>query len=557
MRFVSALLILILTLSSAMPDAYATNKKKKAPAGNPKYASIVVDAETGVILSQRNADKSLHPASLVKIMTLLMAFEALDAKQITLRDRMPVSTRATQMSPSKIDVSAGSTLRVEDGIYALVTKSANDVAVVMAEYLGGTESRFAQLMTQRARDIGMKNTIFKNASGLPNPAQVTTARDMATLARYILVRYPHYYHYFSTKQFTYRGKTHGNHNRLLHSYPGMDGFKTGYINASGFNLVASAKRNGQRLIGVVFGGQTSKTRNDHMVKIMNEGFVKARNLKDVQVAAVAQTPQQKAQATQQAEEEARELAQVKTLMAQQAAKNAAGGQPIPPQKPINSNARPDSRFGSDGASYTSLSSLSETRTVPSASSLAQNMTSDDRINTVKNSMEHGYMEELAGQGDYDVMASKRLETGLLAVAVHKGQYRPNPNPASSAQNSMRAAGHAMIAKMANSAQPPTPPASTSLPAAPADQNWQTIYSGQGWAIQIGAYNSKLATDQALRDAMAKLPPDIAQKAKPVSVPLRTESGIMFRARLSGLTNAQAFKACGYFSDCLTLSPQKP
>jgi D-alanyl-D-alanine carboxypeptidase len=530
--------IVCLALTGGQTDALAKAKKKQA-AGNPKYASIVVDTETGVILSQRYADRAVHPASLTKIMTLLMAFEALDAKQITLRDRIPVSARAAGMPPSKLGVAAGSTIRVEDAIYALVTKSANDVASAMAEYLGGTESRFAQLMTERARDIGMKHTVFRNASGLPNDQQITTARDMATLSRYVVVRYPHYYRYFGTKQFTYRGKTHGNHNRLLYSYPGMDGFKTGYVNASGFNLVASAKRNGKRLIGVVFGGQTSKTRNDHMVKILDEGFNKIKRMKNTQVAGVAQTPLQK-----QAQAEAE-------LKAAQTAVNA----PIPPRRPDNNPADPQalagraanlapaqihSRFGENQTSYASLSALN-----PNEAATTQ--TADDRIRDVKQTVAQGYMEELSGQGDYDTAAAKRLETGLLAVAVHKGQYQPRPEPVSAVQNTLRDAGHAMIARMAK-------PEDTA-PTAPTGGTWQKVYAGEGWGIQIGAYNTKVATDEALRAAIKKLPADMAQTAKPVSVPLRTSGGIMFRARLSGLTNSQAVKACGYFSDCLTIAPE--
>lgn len=537
-HFWTFLVIVCLSLTAGHTDAMAKSNKKQG-GGNPKYASIVVDTETGVILSQRYADRAVHPASLTKIMTLLMAFEALDAKQITLRDKIPVSARAAGMPPSKLGVPAGSTIRVEDAIYALVTKSANDVASAMAEYLGGTESRFAQLMTERARDIGMKHTVFRNASGLPNDQQITTARDMATLSRYVVVRYPHYYRYFGTKQFTYRGKTHGNHNRLLYSYPGMDGFKTGYVNASGFNLVASAKRNDKRLIGVVFGGQTSKTRNDHMVKILDEGFNKIKRMKNTQVAGVAPTPMQK-----QAQAEAE-------LKAARAAANA----PIPPRRPDTNQAdgnvaklapaQTQSRFGDSKTSYASLSALNQSA---NGTSLPSQKSADDRIRDVKQTVAQGYMEELSGQGDYDIASAKRLETGLLAIAVHKGQYQPRPEPISAVQNTLRDAGHAMIARMAK-------PGETSSPAAPSNGTWQKVYAGEGWGIQIGAYNTKVATDEALRAALKKLPADMAQNAKPLSVPLRTSGGIMFRARLSGLTNSQAVKACGYFSDCLTIAPE--
>ena len=246
---------------------------------NKKYASLVMDADTGMILHQRNADKMLHPASLTKVMTLLMLFEAIDNRQIGLNDRILISRKAASMVPSKIGLPAGSSIRVKDAIYALVTKSANDIAVAVAERLGKTESRFAVMMTKKARSFGMNRTRFMNASGLHHPKQVTTARDMAKMGRYLIALQPKHYRYFSTQRFTYRGKKYKNHNKLLGEYNGMDGIKTGYIQASGFNLLASAKRGNKRLIGVVFGGKTSKSRNAHMREILDDGFRKVRTVR--------------------------------------------------------------------------------------------------------------------------------------------------------------------------------------------------------------------------------------------------------------------------------------
>lgn len=246
---------------------------------NEKYASIIIDAETGEVISQQNADKKLHPASLTKIMTLMMVFDALNQGKIGLNDRMWVSKYAASMVPSKLDLKPGSSIKVKDAIYSLVTKSANDVAVVIAEHLAGSEYNFARNMTRRAHLIGMKNTNFTNASGLHDPKQVSSARDMATLARTMIVNYPNYYRYFSTEKFTYNGATYNNHNRLLGKYPGLDGIKTGYVNASGFNLVASAVQNDRRLIGVVFGGKTGASRNAHMEALLNTGFAKADHIR--------------------------------------------------------------------------------------------------------------------------------------------------------------------------------------------------------------------------------------------------------------------------------------
>ena len=246
---------------------------------NKKYASIVMDADTGVILHQRHADKKLHPASLTKVMTLLMLFEALEQGKVNLNTRIRMSSHAASMVPSKIGLKPGSSIKVKDAINALVTKSANDVAVAIAEHLGRSEKSFAQMMTRKARYIGMRSTTFRNASGLHDPKQISTARDMALLAQYVINRYPSYYKYYNRQNFTYRGATYRNHNRLLGKYRGMDGMKTGYIRASGFNLVASAVRNNQRIIGVVFGGRSGKTRNDHMANLLDKGFLKVRKLR--------------------------------------------------------------------------------------------------------------------------------------------------------------------------------------------------------------------------------------------------------------------------------------
>lgn len=243
-----------------------------APAAHAGYASFVMDAHTGEVLYARNADTRNFPASLTKIMTLFMVFEALDKGKLRLDQRLPVSKRAAGQTPSKLGLKVGQTITVEAAIRALSVKSANDVATVVAEAIGGTEIKFAQMMTSRARELGMRRTTFKNASGLPNRGQLSTARDMATLGKAMLDLFPAHYAYFSDLTFKYGPRTYSNHNKLLKTYAGMDGIKTGYIRASGFNLVASAERNGVRLIGVVFGGKTGKSRDAHMASLLNRSW---------------------------------------------------------------------------------------------------------------------------------------------------------------------------------------------------------------------------------------------------------------------------------------------
>ncbi len=239
-----------------------------------RYASIVIDVDTATVLHERNADTRNYPASLAKLMTLYLVFEALDQGDLRFDQRLHVSRRAAGQAPSRLGLSRGQTISVEDSILALVTKSANDVATVVAEALAGTESEFARLMTRKARALGMKHSTFRNASGLPNRKQLATARDMSTLAVALIRDFPHYYDYFSVRQFTYGSRTYRNHNKLLDRYSGADGMKTGYIHASGFNLVASAKRGRTRLVVVVFGGKTARSRDAHTAKLLDRGFAK-------------------------------------------------------------------------------------------------------------------------------------------------------------------------------------------------------------------------------------------------------------------------------------------
>lgn len=236
------------------------------------YASYVIDADTGEVLHAVNEDTRNYPASLTKMMTLYLMFQRLEEKRWKMDTNLKISSRAARQPASKLGLKAGSTITVNQAILALVTKSANDVATTVAENISGRERNFALKMTAKARSLGMANTTFRNASGLPHRAQLSTAKDMSILGRALIRDFPQYYHFFSTDSFTYDGVKHSNHNKLLDSYPGVDGLKTGYIRASGFNLVASATRNGRRIIGVVFGGRTSKHRNAHMTDLLDEGF---------------------------------------------------------------------------------------------------------------------------------------------------------------------------------------------------------------------------------------------------------------------------------------------
>ncbi|MDB5317873.1 MAG: D-alanyl-D-alanine carboxypeptidase [Rhodospirillales bacterium] len=258
----------------ALIGMFAGPRDAVAQIGSDRYAAIVQDARTGATLMAANADEFRHPASLTKMMTLYMLFEALRTGRVQLGTSITMSREAAAQPPSKLGLPAGSSLTVEQAILALVTRSANDVACAIGEFLAGDEERFAQVMTQRARSLGMTRTTFRNASGLPDFEQVSTARDMALLGRRLRDDFPTYYHYFSTDVFRFRGRVIASHNRLLAEYDGTDGIKTGYVHDSGFNLVSSVQRDGQRLVGAVFGGSTGRERDRHMMDILDSAFAR-------------------------------------------------------------------------------------------------------------------------------------------------------------------------------------------------------------------------------------------------------------------------------------------
>jgi D-alanyl-D-alanine carboxypeptidase len=244
----------------------------QAQIGSARYSSIIVDAGSGDVLEEVNADQPRHPASLTKMMTLYLTFEALRDRRITLDQPVPVSPHAASMEPSKLGLLPGTRLTVEEAILGLVTKSANDAASALSELLGGSEDRFGEMMTLRARALGMGHSTFLNASGLPNPDQWTTARDLAILSRRLINDFPGYYRYFSTPSFAWHRQVIFNHDNMLRTYPGADGLKTGYTEASGHNLVTSAVRGGVRLVGVVLGAASNGERDIHMASLLDHGF---------------------------------------------------------------------------------------------------------------------------------------------------------------------------------------------------------------------------------------------------------------------------------------------
>jgi len=266
-----------LQAGSAAPfDPQCPSQSRVEPSSIGRDAALIVDGKSGQVLYQRNADAERHPASLTKMMTLYLLFDALKARQLTLQSQLTISRHAAAQLKVNLALSPGMTMSVETAIKAVVVRSANDVAVAIAEAVGGTESHFAEMMTAKARELGMRDTFYHNASGLPDPLQITTANDLSILARHLAYDFPQYFPYFATPSFSYHGMTYYTHDNLLGRFKGTDGIKTGYTNASGFNLVSSVVRDGAHVIGVVMGGDTARQRDDEMVKLLSTTFEKVQ-----------------------------------------------------------------------------------------------------------------------------------------------------------------------------------------------------------------------------------------------------------------------------------------
>jgi D-alanyl-D-alanine carboxypeptidase (penicillin-binding protein 5/6) len=269
-------LLLVMTLSAVMAGisqpASAEIPYVNLLFNEPRYASIVVDASTGEVLYEKHADSSRYPASITKLMTLYLTFEALQNGRLHMDDRVTFSAHASAQAPSKLGVAPGESISVAEAVQAMTILSANDAAVAMAEKLGGTESRFAALMTLRAQELGMRNTQFVNANGLPDSRQLSTARDIAIMSRAVMRDFPQYYHYFGQKDFEFRGREIKTHNHMLNDVAGVDGLKTGFINAAGFNIAVSGVKDGRRLIVVVLGGSSRAARDQNAEDLLLTGW---------------------------------------------------------------------------------------------------------------------------------------------------------------------------------------------------------------------------------------------------------------------------------------------
>lgn len=500
--------------------AFAWALAQPVQAATPPTASLVMDAYSGKILYSRNADEYRYPASLTKVMTLYLLFEGLEAKKFTLKSRITMTPRGAGMPPSKLGLRAGQTISVEDAILALVTRSANDVASAVGAFLAGTEDDFAVRMTRKARELGMSRTTYKNASGLPNSAQKTTARDQAKLAKRIREDFPQYYHYFSTEYFVWGKSRIRNHNHLLGKYEGTTGLKTGYTNASGFNLTATVERDDKFLIGVVMGGKKAKLRDAQMVEILDKAFPRAVAMKGGN-----------------------------TLMA------AAAPPPTPILRPVglvNDN---------DRSELLQLASSIEDERDPDEETYAEGGWTAEPPAAV----EMAALPVAAPESSQKQVASAAPVDSVTAYAVAALRTAEGP-----VRKAGREIGNFLVAP-ANAAISPDAAANPLLRTAandparrepPAAQSWREgdpLIPEGTWIIQIGAYAEQSDAVDSIRKAMRAAPSELGD-AVPVTVPVKTaDNRTLYRSRFGGFEGETAARnACGRLAreaiQCIPIPP---
>ena len=519
---ISALTVLALTSEPA--DARWLKRKlnrseTSAASSDSRYADIVVDANTGDVLHASNADSQRHPASLTKIMTLFLLFERLEAGKLKLDTSLEVSANASEQAPSKLGLKPGQSIAVEDAIKALVTKSANDVAVVLAEAMAGNEDEFARLMTRKARSLGMSRTVYKNASGLPDDDQVTTARDQALLAMAIQDRFPKYYRYFSTSSFAYRGQSMRNHNHLLGRVDGVDGIKTGYTQASGFNLVTSMRRGKRYVVAAVFGGRSAGQRDARMRELLEA------NVAD---AATQRTAPKIAEAAEPAAPK-----KIKVASADDApVKAAQAPAPVPAAK-IEAAPRTDM----------TTAAIPMPRPAPGS-------TDPIKPHLVKTlSVKPGTMQvaSIAPLAPWPQQtASASSQPAPVQTASPPPGARPGVLgvlPASSSTPDAQPALPAQAVAFAD-VKPEPVPAVVSAPAvvkaaAPATSE-PRIRSG--WIIQVGAFDDEGEAKQRLSAAQSKAS-KLLDGADPFTEPVNKGDKTLYRARFAGLKQDAAEAAC--------------
>jgi D-alanyl-D-alanine carboxypeptidase len=558
---------------------YAQHRVQRdvSESSSPKFASIIVDGNSGSVLQATSPDGIRHPASLTKIMTLYLLFERLESGKMKLDTEMPVSQHAADQDPTKLNLRAGQTIRVEDAIKGLVTRSANDAAVVIAEAIGGDEDDFAQMMTRKARSLGMSRTVYRNANGLPNDEQVTTARDQATLGRAIQERFPRYYRYFATSTFNWRGQSIRNHNHLLGNVEGVDGIKTGYTRASGFNLVTSMRRGNRHLIGVVLGGRSGGSRDAIMRNLLAENIDKAatthtvaavteRNGSDTaaEVAVASDTPTRSAPQVQAAPAPEAAPSRLAARLSTLAAATAA----VPPVQPRSEANKPEVRPTESKIEPAPLTngviSSQPLSIIPGSSEPMKPV----RVKTVQ--VKAGAVKvasaapaQIAPQVTSTVASrSDVAETSGAVVAradlINKPEVARQPEAPRAEiaraelprQPAGFGTGNGILGVLpAATAAAPAPAAAKLASADPALQPIQMsattkpVVTHSGWIVQVGALESENEAQQRI-DAARSSARGLLSKADPFTEPVvAKDNRKLYRARFAGLDRDQAEAVC--------------
>jgi D-alanyl-D-alanine carboxypeptidase len=548
---------------------YAYHRHQEAQESySPQFSSIIVDGNSGATLASNNPDATRHPASLTKIMTLYLLFERLESGKMKLDTEMQVSEHASEQAPTKLGLRPGQTIQVEDAIKGLVTRSANDAAVVIAEAIGGSEEDFAKLMTHKARALGMSRTVYVNASGLPDDDQVTSARDQSTLGRAIQDRFPKYYRYFSTEAFNYHGHSIRNHNHLLGSVEGVDGIKTGYTRASGFNLVTSMRRGNRHLVGVVLGGRSGSSRDAIMRGLLAENLEKAASKRTV-AAITERNPSDANADVAEAEAESRPTQMVQVQGAVQVAPDPAAP-PVhsAPAKSVISAATaamPPAQAKPEPAPFTN--GVIQTQPMASFPGSSEPM-KPVKVKTVQ--IKAGTKLASAGPSQPTTPVTSSIaparpevaETSSAIVAkaeVNKPEIvKPEAPKTETAktetaktemppQPANHGTGNGVLGTL-----PASPPSQAMAYAAPTPQP-QTIQQNgaikpvaavhTGWIVQVGALESE--SEAQLRiDAARNQAHGLLSKADPFTEPVVAKGDRkLFRARFAGLDRDQAEAVC--------------
>jgi D-alanyl-D-alanine carboxypeptidase len=552
--------------------AVTTLSLHPADARNLPLSAIVVDANSGNVLYAAGPDELRHPASLTKIMTLYLLFERMEAGKFKVDSQLPVSEHASVQAPSKLGLRSGQTIAVEDAIRAMVTKSANDVAVVVAEAIGGSEGEFANLMTKKAHALGMSHTVYRNASGLPNDEQVTTAREQALLGRAIQERFPRQYRYFSTPSFTYHGQEMRNHNNLLGHVEGVDGIKTGYTQASGFNLVTSVHRNNRYIVSVVLGGASAGERDAHM-RALIEAHIASASTKHT-ATAIAQAAGAKTE--KRAAEAKAEAPPAKSTPTYTVASFAPPA-PWPELKFVPTAPAADVRTATvPAAERAAAAPVSETNEPPPIAKLAALVDFNETIKPIQVKTIKAKLTQIqtAGLGPVIVRVPEEPAQPTPIAPPPPKARAPAPKTAAVTAAPIAPGAAAVAEPIPMAVQPPKARASaskpTAMPSAPVVPHApegvapgvkrfiaaQSAPTHAGWIIQIGAFDIDREAQRQLTSAHAKAG-HVLDNADPFTEVVVKGDKTLYRAGFAGFQHKdEAEAACKQLKlrdiDCITI-----